>query len=145
MRLLAGLVEGLPDKAIIGWPADAGPPPGRQDLEGCGKPSRYSNMRCPIGNNWGRNRESAEVQTIIDWLTHRFTKSRYPPDRAVEQFARVAQDQGLPLDYSNDRRLAELLGSDDPAGNIDEIAKLLGRRTSPSRSGWTFVAPPRIF
>jgi hypothetical protein len=60
--------------------------------------------------------------TIIDWLKHNFTA-----DRAA-YFARPAQDQGLPLDFGNDRRLAELLSSkDDPAGNLDEIARLLGQ------------------
>jgi hypothetical protein len=80
--------------------------------------------------------------TIIHWLKHRFTKSRYAPDRAVENFTRVAKEQNLPLEYGDDHRLADLLGSnDDPAGNIDDIAKLLGSRSkAPSRSGWTRVA-----
>jgi hypothetical protein len=46
----------------------------------------------------------------------------------VKDFTRVAKDQGLPLDYERDKRLAELLSSDgDPAVNFDEIADLLGR------------------
>lgn len=57
----------------------------------------------------------------------RRTKSRYADDKAVDDFARVVKEQGLPLD-DDDRRLAELLSSDeDPAVNMDEIAKLLGR------------------
>lgn len=46
----------------------------------------------------------------------------------MDNFARVAKDQDLPLDYDVDKRLAELLSSDDdPEGNLDEIAKLLGQ------------------
>jgi hypothetical protein len=64
--------------------------------------------------------------TILDWYKRRLTKSRRSDD-AVEQFARVAKDQRLPLDYDVDKRLAELLSSDpDPEGNLDEIVKLLG-------------------
>jgi hypothetical protein len=58
----------------------------------------------------------------------RRTKSRYADDKPVDDFARVAKEQGLPLDYDDDKRLAELLSSDDdPAGNLEEIAKLLGQ------------------
>jgi hypothetical protein len=61
----------------------------------------------------------------------RRTKSRYADDKAVDDFARVAKDQGLPLDYDNDKRLAYLLSSDeDPAGNLKEIAKLLRSATN---------------
>lgn len=45
---------------------------------------------------------------------------------AVADFARVARDQNLSLDYDSDERLAKLLESADP-GNLDEIAKLLGQ------------------
>jgi hypothetical protein len=44
----------------------------------------------------------------------------------VKDFTRVARDQGLPLDYDRDERLAKLL-SDDDAENLEEIAKLLGQ------------------
>ena len=65
---------------------------------------------------------------VIGWLKNRVTKSRYVSDQAVSDFTRVARDQSLPLDYGNDQRLAELLASnDDPAGNMAEIAKLLGQ------------------
>lgn len=61
--------------------------------------------------------------TILNFLRRR-TKSRYADDKAVDDFARVAKDQGL----YNDKRLAELLSSDeDPVVNMDEIAKLLGQ------------------
>lgn len=61
--------------------------------------------------------------TIIDWLKHNFTA-----DRAA-YFARPAQDQRLPLD---DRRLVELLSSNEgAAGNLEEIAKLLGQTPKP--------------
>jgi hypothetical protein len=42
----------------------------------------------------------------------RRTKSRYADDKPVDDFARVAKEQGLPLDYDDDKRLAELLSSD---------------------------------
>ena len=54
--------------------------------------------------------------TIIDWLKHNFTA-----DRAA-YFARPAHD----------RRLAELLSSnEDVAGNLQEIARLLGQTPKP--------------
>jgi hypothetical protein len=66
--------------------------------------------------------------TILDWYKRRFTKSRGASDDAIEQFARVAKGQDLPLKYDVDKRLADLLSSyTDPAGNLDEIAKLLGQ------------------
>lgn len=47
---------------------------------------------------------------------------------------RGAQDQGLPLDYNHDKRLNELLsGNDDPAENLEEIAKLFGQ--PPDKKG----------
>ena len=65
--------------------------------------------------------------TILSFFKNHFTSSRYASDQAVYDFARVAQDQGLPLDFGNDRRLAELLGSnEDPVVNLDDIAKLFG-------------------
>lgn len=65
--------------------------------------------------------------TILSWIKRR-TKSRYADDKAVDDFSRVARGQGLPLDYDRDKRLAEMLSSDeDPAGNFDEVAKLLGQ------------------
>lgn len=64
--------------------------------------------------------------TILNWIRRR-TKSSYADDRAVDDFARVAKAQGLPLDYG-DKRLADLLSSDDdPSRNMNEIAKLLGQ------------------
>lgn len=62
---------------------------------------------------------------ILKWIRRR-TKSRYADDKAVSDFTRVAKGQNLPLDY-DDKRLAELLQSDDPVGNLEEIAKLLGQ------------------
>ncbi|ABE64866.1 conserved hypothetical protein (plasmid) [Nitrobacter hamburgensis X14] len=61
-------------------------------------------------------------------FARRHSKSRYADDKAVDDFACVAEDQGLPLDYDGDKRLVELLGGDnDPAGNLEEIANLLGQ------------------
>jgi hypothetical protein len=63
-------------------------------------------------------------------FARRHSKSRYADDKAVDDFACVAEDQGLPLDYDGDKRLVELLGGDDdPAGNLEEIANHWG---SPS-------------
>lgn len=65
--------------------------------------------------------------TILSWIKRR-TKSRYADDKTVDDFECVARGQNAPLDYDQDKRLAELLSSDeDPAGNLDEIARLLGR------------------
>jgi hypothetical protein len=62
--------------------------------------------------------------SVIEWFRRRQT----PSPKAVKDFTRVARDQGLPLDYDRDERLAKLLSSDgDPAANFDEIAKLLGQ------------------
>lgn len=69
--------------------------------------------------------------TILSWIKRR-TKSRYADDKAVDDFERVARDQNAPLDYDQDKRLAELLSSDeDPAGNFDEVARLLGQSAPP--------------
>ena len=55
-------------------------------------------------------------------------KSRYADDKAVEGFEKVAKEQGLDLDYDRDERLNKLLNDEsDPAGNMAEIAKLLGQ------------------
>jgi hypothetical protein len=65
--------------------------------------------------------ENSQIMTILSFFKHHFTA-----DRAA-YFDRPAQDQGLPLDFGNDRRLAELLSSnEDVAGNLEKIAKLLG-------------------
>lgn len=65
--------------------------------------------------------------TILSWIKRR-TKSRYADDKVVNDFARVAREQNAPLYFDRDKRLAELLSSDDdPAANFDEIAKLLGQ------------------
>lgn len=59
--------------------------------------------------------------TMLSFFKHHFTS-----DRAAH-FARPAQEQGLPLDFGNGCRLAELLSSkEDVAGNLIKIAKLLG-------------------
>ncbi|HRO01641.1 MAG TPA: hypothetical protein PLX43_09130 [Nitrobacter sp.] len=71
--------------------------------------------------------------TILNWIQRR-TKSRYADDKAVSDFTRVAREQSAPLDYDQDKRLAELLSSDeDPARNIDEIARLLGQSETSSK------------
>lgn len=68
---------------------------------------------------------------MIDWIK-RCTKSRYADDKALDDFARVSRDQNAPLAYDQDKRLAELLSSDeDQAARFYEIAKLLGNRTNP--------------
>jgi hypothetical protein len=65
--------------------------------------------------------ENSQIMTILSFFKHYFTA-----DRAA-YFDPPAQDQGLPLDFGNDRRLAELLSSnEDVAGNLEKIAKLLG-------------------
>lgn len=62
--------------------------------------------------------------SVIDW----FKRRQSPSAKAVANFTRVARDQNLPLDYDRDERLAKLLTSDaDPAGSLEEIAKLLGQ------------------
>lgn len=63
--------------------------------------------------------------TILNWVKRR-TKSRYADDKAVDDFAQVAKDQGLPLDYDREGRLADLLDGDEPE-HLEEIAKLLGQ------------------
>jgi hypothetical protein len=66
--------------------------------------------------------------TILSFFKNHFTNSRYASDQAIYDFARVARDQELPLDYGNDRRLAELLtGNEDAAGSLEQIANLLGQ------------------
>jgi hypothetical protein len=60
--------------------------------------------------------------SVIEWFRRRQT----PSAKAVKDFTRVAKDQGLPLDYDRDERLAKLLFDDD-TGNLEEIAKLLGQ------------------
>jgi hypothetical protein len=71
--------------------------------------------------------------SVIDWFKRRRTQSA----KIVADFARVARDQNLPLDYDRDGRLAKLLSDDgDPSGNLDEIAKLLGQTPDePQPSG----------
>lgn len=65
--------------------------------------------------------ENSQIMTILSFFKHHFTA-----DRAA-YFDPPAQDQGLPFDFGNDRRLAELLSSnEDVAGNLEKIAKLLG-------------------
>lgn len=65
--------------------------------------------------------------SVIGWFRRR-TISRYADDKAVDGFARVAREQSAPLDYDQDKRIAELLSDDaDPAVNFDEIAQLLGQ------------------
>ena len=64
---------------------------------------------------------------ILSWIKRR-TKSRYADDKAVDDFTRVAREQNATLDYDQEKRLSELLSSDeDPAANFDEIAGLLGQ------------------
>ncbi|MCB1394019.1 hypothetical protein [Nitrobacter sp.] len=71
--------------------------------------------------------------TILNWIKSR-TKSRYADDKAVDDFERVARGQNAPLDYDQDKRLAELLSSDeDPADYLDEIAKLMGQSEKTSK------------
>ena len=65
---------------------------------------------------------------MIDWIKQRFSKPRYVSDKAVSDFTAMAKDQGLQFDYGTDKRLVHLLRSnDDPARNMEEIAKLLGQ------------------
>jgi hypothetical protein len=91
-------------------------------------------MRRPISNSSGLYRESIEVQ-IVEWLKCRFTTSRYVSHRVVPNCISVAEDQDLPLDYGNDHRLAELLGSaNNRARNLNEIAR---PNLTPRGSGWT--------
>jgi hypothetical protein len=59
--------------------------------------------------------------SVIEWFRRRQT----PSAKAVKDFTRVARDQGLRLDYDRDERLVKLLSDD--AGNLEEIAKLLGQ------------------
>jgi hypothetical protein len=63
--------------------------------------------------------------SVIDW----FKRSQSPSTKAVADFTHVACDQNLPLDYDRDKRLAKLLSDngDDPSGNLEEIANLLGQ------------------
>jgi hypothetical protein len=76
--------------------------------------------------------------SMIDW----FRRRRNAPTKAVDDFARVARDQGADLDYDRSERLAKLLKSED-SGNLEGIANLLGQSgndTKP-RSGWTLETP----
>jgi hypothetical protein len=65
----------------------------------------------------------------------RRTLSRYADDKAVKDFACVAKDQDMPLDYSEVERLQEIM--DDPTApdeaRLKEMAKILG---SDPDNGW---------
>lgn len=63
--------------------------------------------------------------------------SRYADDKAVQDFAKVAKQQGLDLDYDRDKRLMELLSApEEQAGeNLVEIAQLL-IQTDPNKGKW---------
>lgn len=68
---------------------------------------------------------------IINWFKRRRAHSRYVDDKAVQDFTRVAKDQGMDLNYGEDpvARLAELIQDDSPPDEqrLAEIAKLMGQ------------------
>ena len=82
--------------------------------------------------------------TILSFFKKHFTNSRYASDQAIYDFACVARDQELPLDYGNDRRLAELLtGNEDAAGSLEQIANLLGQ--APQQRNLTSGTTSQVF
>lgn len=65
----------------------------------------------------------------------RRTLSRYADDRAVANFAKVAKDQNMPLDYSEVERLQQLMANpiSPDESRLKEMAKILG---SDPDNGW---------
>ena len=57
---------------------------------------------------------------ITDWLKKRLTTSDDVPDQPVQDFPRLAKDQGLPVDYNRGEKLAKLIGESIP-GVVREV------------------------
>jgi len=58
----------------------------------------------------------------------RRSPSRYASDKAVKNFARVAESKGLLSERARDERIMELLNDPNPTGEtIEELAKLMGQ------------------
>lgn len=77
----------------------------------------------------GETEETVKLADLIPFRRRR-TLSRYVDDKAVQDFAQVAKDQGMGLDYGDPvARLAELTQDDSPPDEkrLAEIARLAGQ------------------
>jgi hypothetical protein len=83
---------------------------------------------------------------IIDWFKHRFTKSRDLSDQVVQDFPRLARDQGLPIDYNRGEKLAKLIGEPIPDVFREVYIQTVNRMVYRIHNGeeWVRVDDPSV-